>query len=118
MEALGVGHLQVTKHLADFYSEELLSKMLLSCQKCLIRVYLISAFNLSSRDNGSESDSYFILSCGNKVYNERSNYQENQPNPEIYKCFEFEGTFPGCAPLVIKAMDYDDIFGDDVIGTT
>ena len=92
--------------------------MLLSQQKCLIRLYLISAFNLSSRDNGSESDPYFIVSCGSKVYNERDSYQENEPNPEIYKCYEFEGTFPGCAPLVITAMDYDDIFGDDSIGTT
>lgn len=32
--------------------------------------------------------------------------------------FEFEGTFPGCAPLQIKLMDYDDLFGDDSIGTT
>ena len=78
----------------------------------------MSAFNLSSRDNGSESDSYLIVSCGSKEYNERDRYQENEPNPDIFKCFEFEGNFPGCAPLVIKGMDYDDIFGDDVIGTT
>ncbi len=32
--------------------------------------------------------------------------------------FDFEATFPGCAPLVIKVMDYDEIFGDDTVGTT
>jgi hypothetical protein len=30
LEALGVSHLEVTKHLADLYSDELLGKLLLS----------------------------------------------------------------------------------------
>jgi Ca2+-dependent lipid-binding protein len=79
---------------------------------------VISAFNLSSRDNGSESDPYLIVSCGNRTYNERKNYQSDEPNPEFYKMFEFDGVFPGCGPLVLKMMDYDDIFGDEAIGTT
>ncbi len=32
--------------------------------------------------------------------------------------YQFDGTFPGSAPLVIKLMDYDDIFGDELIGET
>ncbi len=92
--------------------------MLLHQQKCTIKVYIIDAFNLSSRDNGSESDPYIILNCGNRTYNEKENYQQDQPNPEFYKCYQFDGTFPGSAPLVIKLMDYDDIFGDDLIGET
>ena len=79
---------------------------------------MISAFNLSSRDNGSESDPYLILNLGGKSYNEQSIYQENQPNPEFFKYYDFEATMPGCAPLVITVMDYDDLFGDDSIGTT
>jgi Ca2+-dependent lipid-binding protein len=79
---------------------------------------LIDAFNLSSRDNGSASDPYAIVSLGNKVYNERDNYQTDQPNPTFYKSFDFEAVFPGCAPLVITMMDYDEIFGDESIGTT
>jgi len=86
--------------------------------KCTVRVYLIDAFNLSSRDNGSASDPYAIVSLGNKVYNERDNYQTDQPNPTFYKSFDFEAVFPGCAPLVITMMDYDEIFGDESIGTT
>ena len=26
--------------------------------------------------------------------------------------------FPGCPPLVVDVMDYDDLFGDDSIGKT
>ena len=39
-------------------------------------------------------------------------------DPDFYKTFEFDGSFPGCAPLVIKLMDYDDMFGDELIGLT
>jgi hypothetical protein len=42
----------------------------------------------------------------------------DEPNPDFYKHFDFEATFPGCAPLVIDVFDYDDLFGDDLIGNT
>jgi hypothetical protein len=32
--------------------------------------------------------------------------------------YEFESEFPGASPLEIKAYDYDDLFGDDMIGKT
>ena len=42
----------------------------------------------------------------------------DEPNPKIHKHFDFNVEFPG-APLVqICAYDYDDLFGDDLIGTT
>ena len=42
----------------------------------------------------------------------------DNPNPDFYKAYDFEAVFPGCPPLIIDAIDYDDIFGDDLIGTT
>ena len=32
--------------------------------------------------------------------------------------YDFEAEFPGCPPLVVDVIDYDDIFGDDSIGKT
>lgn len=32
--------------------------------------------------------------------------------------YEFEASFPGADPLKIDAYDYDDLFGDDLIGST
>ena len=32
--------------------------------------------------------------------------------------FEINASFPGAAPLEIEAWDYDDLFGDDLIGKT
>jgi hypothetical protein len=74
-EKMDVGHLGITKCLADLESDETLRRLLLSQNKCIVRVYIIDAFNLSSRDNGGDSDPYLLLSVGNKVYSERDNYQ-------------------------------------------
>ena len=79
---------------------------------------MISAYDLASRDNGSFSDPYLIMNVGNKTYNERSIYLQDEPNPYFGKHYDFEAVFPGCPPLVIDVMDYDDIFGDDSIGKT
>lgn len=84
----------------------------------MIKVYMISAFNLSSRDNGSASDPYLILECNGKKFNERDNYQLDNSEPEFNKAYAFEGVFPGTTPLKISVMDYDMVFGDDLIGIT
>ena len=81
-------------------------------------MYVIDAFNLSSRDNGGDSDPYLLLNIGNKTYNERDNYQTDEPNPKFYKMFDFESVFPGCPPLQVKLMDFDHLFGDELIGMT
>lgn len=90
----------------------------MSKNRCIVRAYMVSAFNLSSRDNGSASDPYLVLKCNDKIYNERDIYQLDEPNPKFNKHYDFEGVFPGCSPLQIDVWDYDDIFGDDLIGTT
>ena len=118
LRKLDVAHLNISKHLANLESDVILKRQLMASNKCVVRLYAISAFNLSSRDNGSASDPYLILKCNDKTYDERDNYQLDEPNPKFNKFYDFEGTFPGCSPLQIDIWDYDDIFGDDLIGTT
>jgi Ca2+-dependent lipid-binding protein len=118
MQEIGVAHLEITRHLVDLESDETLKRLLRASTKCIVRIYMISAYDLASRDNGSFSDPYLILTCGNKIYNERSIYQNDEPNPFFGKHYDFESVFPGCAPLVINVMDYDEIFGDDSVGKT
>lgn len=38
--------------------------------------------------------------------------------PRFEKHFNFEGVFPGTSPIAIEIWDYDQIFGDDLIGST
>lgn len=86
--------------------------------KTCVRVYVISGFNFASRDMGGESDPYLKLSIGDNEQANREEYQLDEPNPDFHKSYEFEAWFPGCPPLVIDAMDYDLLFGDELIGST
>jgi hypothetical protein len=82
-------------------SDVILKSALLKEEKCVIRFYAVNGFDMSSRDNGSASDTYLKLECNGKVYSERDNYQLDQPNPDFYKMYDFEGYFPGSSPLKI-----------------
>jgi len=118
LRTINVDHLHITNHLANLESDEILKRALLASTKCLIRFYALEAFDLSSRDSGSASDPYLFITCNGKTFNERDHYQLDEPNPKFYKHFDFEGTFPGSSPIKIDVFDYDDIFGDDLIGTS
>lgn len=83
-----------------------------------IRLYLIEGRDFASRDIGGSSDPYMVITCGDKVYSEKDNYQIDEPNPLFNKCYEFSSNFPGAYPIEIYAYDYDDLFGDDLIGKT
>jgi hypothetical protein len=92
--------------------------MLLRTKKCIVRAYILDGRNFSSRDFGGASDPYLRIKVGEKEFNERDNYILDEPNPDFFKHYDFQAIFPGCPPLVISAYDYDDLFGDDLIGTT
>lgn len=98
--------------------DEIIKRMLLSENRCIVRTYIISAFNLAQRDNDSPSDPYVVLRLGDKVFNDRENYILDEPNPKICKKIDFEAVFPGCPQLKIAFWDYDLLFGDDLIGET
>ena len=74
MRSLNLSHLDILRHVANIQSEDILKRQLLESNKCIVRLYVIEAFNLSSRDNGSASDPYLYLKCNSKTVNERDNY--------------------------------------------
>jgi uncharacterized protein YjaG (DUF416 family) len=115
---MNIQHLQITKKLADIQSEVTLKRMLQHEKEAVVRVYLLDGRQFASRDIGGESDPYLKLSIGETKFNERDNYQLNEANPSFYKSYDFPAVFPGCAPLVLQAWDYDDLFSDDLIGET
>lgn len=109
---LGLYNLNISYYLNNLNSDDILRKALLLQTKCTIKVYMISGYDMSSRDNGSASDTYLTLECNGKKFNERNNYQLNEPNPVFYKMYQFEGIFPGSSPLTVSVWDYDMVFGD------
>ena len=61
LRKLKLGSLEITKNLRAVYKDELLLKRLLAVNKTTIRVYMIDAFDLASRDWYSSSDPYLYL---------------------------------------------------------
>jgi Ca2+-dependent lipid-binding protein len=110
--------LNVVEKLADIESDIILKRMLVKTEQMVVRIYMIEGCELASRDIGGFSDPYIILRLGDKKISDRKNYILDEPNPKFGKHWDFEAKFPGCPMLFIDAMDYDDLFGDDLIGTT
>ncbi len=64
MHKLTCGHIDIAKHIADLESEDTLKRSLMGDKKCVVRLYMVSGYDLASRDNGGFSDPYLIISCG------------------------------------------------------
>ena len=109
---------KLTDFLEQVYFDSHIKELLSKNTDAIVHLYCIQAYDLASRDIGSASDPYLIITCGDMVFNEVDNYQNDQPNPKFNKRYDFNVTFPGAPPLVIEAYDYDLLFGDDLIGKT
>lgn len=118
MEDIGVGHLNLTKKICDIQAGDSLKRLLLNKTKTIVRLYVVSAYDLAKRDIGSDSDPYLKITLGNKIINERDEYQLDEPNPDFFKSYDFEAVFPGCPMMNLAVYDFDDLFGDDLIGDT
>lgn len=115
---LSIDHLNISKALTNLNSDEILKAALLKEEKCIVRFYAVEGYNMASRDNGSASDTYLALECNGVKFNERDNYQLDEPNPKFFKKYDFEAYFPGSSPLTIEVWDYDAIFGDELVGSS
>ena len=89
MEPFGIRHLKITKILADIQSDVILQRLLLTQTKCVVRCYMISAYDLASRDVGGFSDPYIKIKCGDTVFNERDKYVLDEPNPWFGTHYDF-----------------------------
>lgn len=108
--------------LIEFFKEvsflELMKSQMAQEIDIQVRLYLIGGFDFASRDIGGFSDPYCVVRCGKKVFSGRKEYQLDEPNPYFFKCYEFNAKSPGSPNVEILAYDYDDLFGDDLIGKT
>ena len=98
--------------------QEMISSSLVNVKEMEVRVYILEGHDFASRDIGSFSDPYLKVKCGKKLFSGRDRYQLDEPNPTFYERFEFSTKFPGADLIEIEAYDFDDLFGDDMIGKT
>ena len=104
--------------LSDIKTEELIKDQLVRKTEAVVQLYILEGYDFASRDFDSPSDSYLYITCGDFTYNGRDSYFLDEANPQFNMRLEFGATFPGSKPIIIQAYDYDDIFGDDLIGKT
>ncbi|NXF56076.1 MYOF protein, partial [Oceanites oceanicus] len=87
-------------------------------QKCLVRVYVVRAFDLPPRDRNGLCDPYIRVSLGTKTLGQRDQYVPNTLEPVFGRLFEVTGTIPLEKDLRVSLLDYDLLPPDQEIGTT
>ncbi|XP_052520950.1 fer-1-like protein 5 [Tympanuchus pallidicinctus] len=87
-------------------------------QQCLVRVYVVRAFDLSPRDRNGMCDPYVRVSLGAKTLGKRDHYVPNTVEPVFGRMFEVMGTVPLEKDLRVSLLDHDLLPPDQEIGST
>uniref|UniRef100_A0A8D2JBX6 C2 domain-containing protein n=1 Tax=Varanus komodoensis TaxID=61221 RepID=A0A8D2JBX6_VARKO len=85
-------------------------------QECLVRVYIIRAFNLQPKDRNGLCDPYVKIRLGKKKAGEREDYIPNTLEPVFGRMYELLCSIPLEKDLKITFCDFDIFPPDDVIG--
>ncbi|KAI6229896.1 hypothetical protein M3Y99_01125400 [Aphelenchoides fujianensis] len=88
--------------------------------ECVVRVYVVRAFDLVGRRRSGQCDPYLTIRCGNKKkFKGHKDYVPDSKEPMFGQCIEMEVTIPQEKDLTVSVMDRRLVIaGDDEIGST
>ncbi|CAF0790229.1 unnamed protein product, partial [Didymodactylos carnosus] len=87
-------------------------------EECIVRIYIIRAFDLQPKDTNGKSDPYIEIELGRTKLDNRDERIPNTTNPMFGKMFEVKATIPTTKDLVIRVKDWDLLTSDELIGQT
>ncbi|XP_053126190.1 fer-1-like protein 5 isoform X3 [Hemicordylus capensis] len=87
-------------------------------QLCLVRIYIIRAFNLQPKDRNGLCDPYIKIKLGKKKIGDREEYIPNTLQPIFGRTYELSCSIPVEKDLKISLFDFDIFPPDDLIGDT
>ncbi|XP_058050634.1 myoferlin-like [Ahaetulla prasina] len=87
-------------------------------QDCLVRLYIIRAFNLQPKDRNGLCDPYVKIKLGKERMDDREEYIPNTLDPVFGRTYELTCTIPLEKDLKISLFDFDLFSSDDIVGDT
>ena len=95
-----------------------ISKEKFRSQKCIVRLYVIRATDLTPKDFNGKVDSYVTAELGDEKHSTRDRCIKNELNPFYGELLQFEANIPCVKDLRIKVKDYDRLDRNDLVGET
>ncbi|XP_077162073.1 fer-1-like protein 5 isoform X2 [Paroedura picta] len=85
---------------------------------CLVRIYIVRAFDLQPKDRNGLCDPYVWIKLGKQRMGDREAYIPNTLNPVFGRLYEIACTIPQEKDLTISLYDFDVLSPDEIIGDT
>ncbi|XP_060106581.1 fer-1-like protein 5 [Heteronotia binoei] len=87
-------------------------------QECLVRIYIVQAFDLQPKDRNGLCDPYIWIKVGKQRVGDSEAYIPNTLNPVFGRLYEVACTIPQEKDLIISLYDFDVLSPDEIIGDT
>uniref|UniRef100_A0A0B7A5P3 C2 domain-containing protein n=1 Tax=Arion vulgaris TaxID=1028688 RepID=A0A0B7A5P3_9EUPU len=87
-------------------------------EECIVRVYVIRAYDLQPCDPNGLADPYLEIELGKQLLSTKDDYIPNTLHPTFGSLFELKALLPIYKDLIIRVKDYDLLTLDDTVGET